>query len=407
MAVNCPPPADLLPVPGVRLGSAAAAIKSADRDDIALVILDVGSRVSGVFTQSHFKAAPVVLCEAALADQQQRPIRALVTNSGNANAATGAPGLDDAKTVCTAVAQAFDLDGAILPFSTGVIGERLPVAQMSAAIKAGANAVAPDRWLDAARAIMTTDTVAKAVSRRVEIAGVPITITGMAKGSGMIKPDMATMLAYIACDADIEQPLLDRITRRVADRSFNRITVDGDTSTNDAFVLIATGASDQPMLRSESDPACAELEAALSAVATELAQRMVRDAEGATKFVTVTVRGANSSADALAVGYTIAESPLVKTALFAGDANWGRLCMAIGRAKAEVNPNTVSLHIGDHCIARDGLMAAGYSEPIATKIMAEQEVTIACDLGLGACEETIWTCDLSYDYVRINAEYRT
>lgn len=406
MAVNCPEPADLLPVPGVRLASAAAAIKATDRDDVAVWLLDAGTTVSGVFTQSHFKAAPVQLCEQALATQQSKPIRALIINSGNANAATGAPGLEDAQAICNAVSEAAG-GGAVLPFSTGVIGERLPVARICAAATQAAGDAAPNSWLAATRAIMTTDTVPKVLSRTVEVAGATITISGMTKGSGMIKPDMATMLAYIACDAKVAQPLLDRLCRRLADRSFNRITVDGDTSTNDAFMLIATGAGGNAVLADESDTGFDALADALTAVAMELAQRMVRDAEGATKFVTIVTRGAASAADARAVGFTIAESPLVKTALFAGDANWGRLCMAIGRAPATVDPDRVTLHIGDHCIARNGLVDVHYSEAEATEIMAADEILITCDLGLGDSEETVWTCDFSYDYVRINAEYRT
>ena len=405
--MNCPEPVDVHPVPGVRLTTAAAAIKAPDRDDVAVLLLDEGSRVSGVFTRSHFKAAPVILCEQALAAQAQTPIRALVVNSGNANAATGERGLEDAQKICAAVRAAADIDGAVLPFSTGVIGERLPVPQINAAIGACVAGASAEQWLAAARAIMTTDTVAKVLSSSVQLAGQPIHITGMTKGSGMIKPDMATMLAYLACDANIAQPLLDRLCRRLADSSFNRITVDGDTSTNDSFVLIATGCAGVPLMQSESDPDYAALEHALCDVASELAQRMVRDAEGATKFVTVTTRGAASAADARSVCFTIAESPLVKTALFAGDANWGRLCMAIGRAPATVDPNRVTLHIGDHCIARAGLVDAQYSEERATAIMAADEITITCDLGLGECAETVWTCDFSYDYVRINAEYRT
>lgn len=395
------------PVPGVRLATAAAGIKATDRDDVAVLLLDPGSRVSGTFTRSHFKAAPVILCEQALAAQAQVPIRALVINSGNANAATGNPGLEDAQQICAVVAKAAGVDGAVLPFSTGVIGERLPVPRINAAIQACVPNASADHWLAAARAIMTTDTVAKVLSSQVEIGGTTINISGMTKGSGMIKPDMATMLAYMACDAQIAQPLLDRLCRRLADTSFNRITVDGDTSTNDSFVLIATGCADTPLLEQESDSGFLALEAALSAMATELAQRMVRDAEGATKFVTIVTRGAASTADARSVGFTIAESPLVKTALFAGDANWGRLCMAIGRAPARVDPNRVTLHIGDHCIARDGLVDVHYDEAQATEIMAADEIVITCDLGLGDHTETIWTCDFSYDYVRINAEYRT
>ncbi|MGI9326182.1 MAG: bifunctional glutamate N-acetyltransferase/amino-acid acetyltransferase ArgJ [Pseudomonadales bacterium] len=405
MAVNCPQPAELLPVRGIRIATMAAAIKSTERDDLAVLLLSAEAKVSGVFTRSHFKAAPVQLCEQYLGAGE--PVGALVINSGNANAATGEPGLSDAREICDAVAQRFAVAGAVLPFSTGVIGERLPVAKITEALASGDAQESAAAWLAAARAIMTTDTVPKAVSAMLTVAGEPVNITGIAKGSGMIRPDMATMLSYLACDAKIAQPLLDRLCAQLADASFNRITVDGDTSTNDSFVLLATGQADHAEINSVTDAGYEALAAGLQSVAEELAQRIVRDAEGATKFVTISTKGGRSTEDCLAVCYTIAESPLVKTALFAADANWGRLCMAIGRAKATVDASKVSLHIGDHCIARNGLMDDAYDEAIATAIMQQDEIAITCDLGLGAAQETVWTCDLSYDYVRINAEYRT
>lgn len=401
----CPPPDLALPVPGVRIATAAAGIKNADRDDMAVLLLAPGSRCAGVFTRSHFAAAPVQLCRELLGGQQ--PVAALVVNSGNANAATGKPGRADAEQVCAAAREAFAVDGAVLPFSTGVIGERLPVEKMCAALGSAAKDSAADRWLEAAQAIMTTDTVPKLVTRQLQLDGETVTIAGIAKGSGMIKPDMATMLAYLACDAPVAQPLLDQWAAGIADRSFNRVIIDGDTSTNDAFMLVATGQASLAEVGAESDPNAEALLDALTAVAVELAQRIARDGEGATRFVTVTTTGARNDADALAVSQTIAESPLVKTALFAGDANWGRLCMAIGRAPAEVDPDRVSLHLGAHCIAQGGLVASSYDETEATRIMAAPEIVIHCDLGLADGQDRVWTSDLSYDYVRINAEYRT
>ena len=405
MAVNCPLPANLLAVRGVRIATASANIKAPDRQDLAVLLLPKGTTVGGVFTRSHFKAPPVQLCQQHL--QAQTPIGALVINSGNANAATGQPGREDAQHICDAVAARFAVEGAVLPFSTGVIGVRLPVAAITQALADAQAETTADGWLDAARAIMTTDTVPKALSKSVQVGAATVNLTGIAKGSGMIRPDMATMLGYLACDAKLAAPLTQRLAEELAAASFNRITVDGDTSTNDSFVLMATGQAEHAQIASEQDPGYAELRQALLDVAVELAQRIVRDAEGATKFVTVTTNGARTAEDALAVCYTIAESPLVKTALFAADANWGRLCMAIGRAKANVDPDRVSLHIGDHCIARNGLMDEAYDEAVATVIMQQDEIVITCDLGLGAASESVWTCDLSYDYVRINAEYRT
>ncbi len=412
MAVNLPPMGELLPVPGVTVGTAWAAVKQTSaavtpgRRDLVVMLLAEGSTVAGVFTRNAFRAAPVRLAEAGIA---RGGVRGLVINSGNANAATADPGLEDARRICDALAGEASLPaGSVLPFSTGVIGLRLPVERM---VKALPDAVAGARaggWSDAARAIMTTDTAPKAVSRQVEVAGTSVTITGMAKGAGMIKPDMATMLGFICCDAAVDQACLETLVRRVADASFNRITVDGDTSTNDAFVVAATGAAGHPRISAPDDPGYQALAAGLTDVATTLAQWLVRDGEGATRFVTVRVEGGASSAECLQVAYTVAESPLIKTAIFAGDPNWGRFCMAIGRAGVrDLEPGRVNLFLDDVCVARGGLMAEQYSEADGARVMAREEFEVRIELGRGDACETVWTTDLSYDYVKINAEYRT
>jgi glutamate N-acetyltransferase/amino-acid N-acetyltransferase len=406
MAVNVPPLQELLVVPGVSLGTAGAAIKRQGRDDIAVVLLHPQTRAAGVFTRSSFRAAPVILADRRLTDGR---VRALVINSGNANAATGDPGLADAVAVCDAVAAALDVPGdSVLPFSTGVIGERLPVSRMLPAVASACGSLAPDGWEAAARAIMTTDTAPKAVSRRVRVAGKEVVITGIAKGAGMIKPDMATMLGFVCCDAAVADGCLPAMVKEVADRSFNRITVDGDTSTNDAFVVCATGCAENAPVTDVGSEGYAELRDGLAAVATELAQSIVRDGEGATRFVTVRVSGGESSAECLKVAYTVAESPLVKTAIFAGDPNWGRFCMAIGRAGiADLDTSRVAVYLDDVPIALGGLVAPQYEEAAAAGVMARQEFEVHVDLGRGSAEETVWTTDLSYEYVRINAEYRT
>ena len=406
MPVNLTEPDNLLPVPGVRLGAAAAGIKYQDRDDIAVMLLDDGSVVSGVFTQSHFRAPPVDIAQENVA---RGGIRALLINSGNANAATGAVGAADARALCGHLAAAEGLPAeAVLPFSTGVIGERLPVADMLEPVESACAAATADGWLGAARAIMTTDTVPKAMSLQAPVGGVTVTATGIAKGAGMIKPDMATMLAFVCCDAAVAPGVLDDVTRRVADRSLNRITVDGDTSTNDSFIVAATGCAGNRVIDGDDETAAAALTELLATVAEHLAQGIVRDAEGATKFVTVRVQGGATSADCLEVAYTVAESPLLKTALFAGDPNWGRICMAIGRAKVDVlDPNKVSVDLGGVPIARGGMIADRYVEADAARVMARDEYDIVIDLGVGDAVEVVWTSDLSYEYVRINAEYRT
>ena len=407
MAVNLPPLGTLLPVPGVRIGTACAGIKQRQRDDLALIELPEGAHAAAVFTQNRFRAPPVELAEARL---RSHAPRLLLINSGNANAATGGAGFEDAEALSEHAAHCGSENikaHQVLPFSTGVIGERLPVAAMRPAIEEAAQALTASGWANAARAILTTDTDAKGLSKQIQIGDATVTLTGIAKGAGMIKPDMATMLAFICCDARATQDALQTIVRSAAERSFNRITVDGDTSTNDAFLVGATAKASHPLI----DGPGAHFDALLngvSEVATDLAERIVRDAEGATKFVTVRVAGGATDAECLQVAYTVAESPLVKTALFAGDPNWGRFCMAIGRAGiAELDPSKVSLALGNVAVAKAGLLAKGYDEAAAAAVMAQPEFTIGIDLHRGSCQQSVWTSDLSYDYVRINAEYRT
>jgi len=409
VAVNLAPPEELLAVPGLRLASGAAAIKRSGRDDLALLVLDAGSQCAGVFTRNAFAAPPVQLARERLAGGGAG-VRALIINSGNANAATGEGGLADARALCASVAEhgGFEAEQ-VLPFSTGVIGERLPLVRMQARVPELVAGLQGGRWLDAARAIMTTDTVPKAASRRIDAGGRTLTVTGMAKGSGMIRPDMATMLAFIACDAPVERSVAEALVREIADASFNRITVDGDTSTNDALMLLCSGAAAGS--GGAWQPGSAEfaaLRAVLMELAADLAQRVVRDGEGATRFVTVRVEGGRNASECLAVAYSIAESPLVKTALFAGDPNWGRFCMAIGQAGVpELDPAGVALYFDDLCVARNGMLDAAYQEAAAAEILARSEYRITVDLGRGTAAETLWTTDLSYDYVRINAEYRS
>ena len=406
MAVNLPAPTDIAPVQGVRLGATGAGIKRTDRDDLLVIEVNPGAATAGVFTRSSFRAAPVRICEAHLASSS---IRALVVNSGNANAATGEPGHADALAICDAVAAAVGCRREeVLPFSTGVIGQRLPVDRMVKAVPSAVGALAEDGWLRAAHAIMTTDTVAKARSRRFDLGGVTCTASGICKGAGMIKPDMATMLAYVATDAAVAAPLLRELTRWIADRSFNRVTIDGDTSTNDSFIVIASGAAGAPAITSEADPRFPVLREELLSLAGELAQSIARDGEGATRFVTVEVIGARDDDEAKRVAFTIAESPLIKTAMFAGDPNWGRFCMAIGRAGvADLDTRGVSLFLDDVCVARGGMISTDYSEEAGATVMARPEYRVLVDLSRGHGRDRVWTCDFSYDYVKINAEYRT
>ena len=404
MAVNLSVPGKLLEIPGIQMGTARTGIKSADRDDVAVFSFALGTTTAGVYTQSSFIAPPVQLAKA-----RQAYCRAWVINSGNANAATGELGYQDADAVCSDVAEHLDIDLAnVLPFSTGVIGERLNVPALKKAVTNAVANLGSDAWLKTAAAIMTTDTVAKACSQQVLVGGEVVTITGIAKGSGMIKPNMATMLGFVGCDANISQALLSVMVKDIADESFNRITVDGDTSTNDCFMVSATAQSNAAAIVSQDDLAYRQLREGLTQVAQILAQAIVRDGEGATKFVTVRVTGGASAQECLEVAYTVAESPLVKTALFAGDANWGRFCMAIGRAEVvDLDVSNVALWLNEVEVASGGLMSPTYTEAAGAGVLAQDEFSVIIDLGRGDASETIWTTDLSYEYVRINAEYRS
>ena len=409
MPVNLTPPvaAQLLPVAGVSLGVTAANIKRENRKDLLVMQLSEGARVAGVFTQNRFCAAPVIVAREHLA--QPDGIRALLVNTGNANAGTGEQGMQDARTTCAALAGLLGCKAAqILPFSTGVIMEPLPVGRIAAGLPGCVANMRADNWFDAAHAIMTTDIVAKAISRQVTIDGVTITITGIAKGSGMIHPNMATMLGYIATDAGIAQPLLQRMVTVAANRSFNCITVDGDTSTNDALMLIATSQAALPEIRDAKGAEFAALQAAVTEVAIWLAQAIVRDGEGATKFISVRVEGGKDEAECKQVGYAIARSPLVKTAFFASDPNLGRILAAIGYAGIDdLDVAALELYLDDVLVAEHGGRAASYREEDGQRVMQQSDITIRVALNRGAAMATLWTCDFSYDYVKINASYRS
>jgi len=406
MAVNLPAPRreDLLPVAGVELGWAEAGIRKANRKDLLLLRLAAGATVAGVFTRNRFAAAPVQVCRRHIAGA----IRALVVNTGNANAGTGAPGLAAARATCDAVGRLLDIPAAaVLPFSTGVIMEPLPVERLIAGLPAAQQSLAADHWLEAAEAIMTTDTVAKAVSRRVKIGGHSVTITGIAKGAGMIRPDMATMLGFVAMDCRVPQPLLQALTQEVADASFNRITVDGDTSTNDSFVVMATGAG-ALAIDDAADAALPALRGALTDVARTLAQAIVRDGEGATKFIEVRVEEAGNSQEAAQVAYAVAHSPLVKTAFFASDPNLGRILAAVGNAGiADLDPARVQLYLDDVWVVRDGGRHPDYQEADGQRVMKQSEIVVHLKLGRGTASTRVWTTDFSHDYVSINADYRS
>jgi len=409
--LSAPTAASLNPVAGVRLGATEAGIRKANRRDLTLIELAPGSRVAGVFTQNRFCAAPVQVCKKHLAAGD---IRALVINTGIANAGTGEPGLAASNASCAAVAKLLGCDAAqVLPFSTGVIMEPLPVERLATGLPACQAALKADGWLEAAHAIMTTDTLAKGASRKVAIGGTTITVTGISKGAGMIKPNMATMLGFVATDAAISQPLLERLVEEVADESFNCISVDGDTSTNDSFVLIATGQAGNAEIADAGSPAYAELRAAVTAVAQQLAQAIVRDGEGATKFIEIAVAGGATKAECKAVGYAIAHSPLVKTAFFASDPNLGRILGAIGNAWGndpalrDLDVTEVKLWLGDVLVSENGGRAASYKEEDGARVMQPAEIVIRVDLGRGEAQGRVWTCDFSYDYVKINADYRS
>ena len=401
MAVNLPPPdpAALHPVPGVELGVAMAGIRKANRKDLLVMRFTPGTRVAGVFTQNRFCAAPVMLARKHL----KNDVQALVVNTGNANAGTGKRGLEDAMAVCEALAAHLGCEpNEVLPFSTGVIMEPLPVERIVAGLPRAL--LAKDDWLSAAQAIMTTDTVPKAFSRKVRLSGGTAVVTGIAKGAGMIRPDMATMLAFIATNAHAAARELQALLERVAERSFNCVTVDGDTSTNDSLILAATGQG--PAARTRRD--LLKLEVAVGEVARQLAQAIVRDGEGATKFVTIDVERGRSAEECRRIGYAIAHSPLVKTAFFASDPNLGRILAAIGNSGVNgLDTNRIDLYIDEVRVAHAGARDTGYREEQAVAAMKKPEFTVHVLLHRGTARATLWTCDLSFDYVKINAEYRT
>lgn len=405
MAVNLPPLPELYPVPGIRLGTARAQIRKKDRRDLVVIECAPGTQAVAVFTQNRFCAAPVTVARDHLG---QAAPRALLINTGFANAGTGQEGMDDAQQSCAALAAILGCaPQAVLPFSTGVIGERLPLQRLIAGLPGCLGAMSDGGWAEAAHGIMTTDTLPKGSSRRVDIEGKTITVTGIAKGSGMICPNMATLLAFIATDAAVAPAILRQCLGAAADESFNRISVDGDTSTNDSCVLLATGMSGVE-IRAAGSAAYKTFYDAVRDVLAELAQAIVRDAEGATKFITIEVVHGDSQGDCLEVAYTIAHSPLVKTAFFASDPNWGRILAAVGRARIpQLHVDRVSIHLDDVCIVRNGGRAAEYSEAQGQAVMARSEIHVRVDLGAGTAGARLWTCDLSHDYVRINAEYRS
>ena len=392
------------PVKGIKLGTCNAGIKQTVRDDILVIEMADGGSCAAVFTQNAFCAAPVQLAKAHLA---QNP-RWLLVNSGNANAGTGKQGLQDAFASCAALAGEVEaLAQQVLPFSTGVIGEPLPVAKLTAALPAAVANLSETHWNRAARAIMTTDTFPKGASEIITIAGETITITGISKGAGMIQPNMATMLGYVATDAKIEAELLQQCLSAAAEVSFNRITVDGDTSTNDACVLLASGQSLVADIVANSNE-YQQFAAAVTRVCKRLAELIIRDGEGATKLMRIVVEQAQTSAEALLVAKTIAHSPLVKTAFFASDPNWGRILAAVGRAGVQaMDLDKIEIYLGTVCIVENGGRASSYAEQDGQRVMDQQEITVTVRLGRGAASEEVLTCDFSYDYVKINAEYRS
>jgi glutamate N-acetyltransferase/amino-acid N-acetyltransferase len=407
MAVNFPPiSADQLkPVAGVQLGYAQAGIRKTDRKDLLVITVPEGTSVAGVFTTNAFCAAPVHVCKRHLA--LNHGIRALVVNTGCANAGTGVQGMEDAQKTCAELAQRLNLkDSQILPFSTGVILENLPMDRLIAGLNPAIKNLTKDNWLNAAQAIMTTDTLPKAVSRQIQIKGQTITLTGISKGAGMIKPNMATMLGFIATDVGIAQKDLDTLMRQVADQSFNCITIDGDTSTNDSFIVMASGASEVHI--APNQPEYAKFAQALTEVAQELAQLIVRDGEGATKFISIVVENARDEAEAKTVAYSVAHSPLVKTAFFASDPNLGRILAAIGYADVtNLDVNTIEVYLDDVHVATAGGRHPEYTEAAGQAVMNQAEITVRIVLNRGDVNATVWTCDLSHEYVSINADYRS
>jgi glutamate N-acetyltransferase/amino-acid N-acetyltransferase len=413
MAVNFPSidPAALHSVAGVTLGWAEANIRKPNRKDVLVIRVDEGASVAGVFTQNRFCAAPVTVCREHLAAARNggKAIRALVVNTGNANAGTGEPGMENARATCDELARLAGIDAQqVLPFSTGVILEPLPIDRLKAGLPAALANTRDAHWFDAAQAIMTTDTLPKAASRQVTIDGHVVTLSGISKGAGMIRPNMATMLGFLAFDANVAQPVLDALVKHVADRSFNCITIDGDTSTNDSFILIASGKSGLPAITTTDSPAYAALRDVVTEVAQELAQLIVRDGEGATKFMTVTVEGGKDAAECRQIAYAIGHSPLVKTAFYASDPNLGRILAAIGYAGVtDLDVGKIDLYLDDVLVAKAGGRNPAYQEEDGQRVMKKSEIAIRVLLGRGNAQATIWTCDLSHDYVSINADYRS
>ncbi|MEO6363069.1 MAG: bifunctional glutamate N-acetyltransferase/amino-acid acetyltransferase ArgJ [Caldimonas sp.] len=409
MAVNLfpPDPASLHPVAGVALGVAMAGVRKANRRDVTVVTLEPGASVAGVFTSNRFCAAPVLVCREHLAAGLE--VRAILVNTGNANAGTGADGLERARSTCVALARELACEaGQVLPFSTGVIMETLPHERIEAALPAALAGARPDGWADAATAIMTTDTVPKAASLAVQIGGRTVHVTGVAKGAGMIRPNMATMLGFVATDAVVAQALMQRLVREAADESFNRITIDGDTSTNDSFVLIATHRAGHAEVTSLESVEGRALREAICEVSRRLAQAIVRDGEGATKFITVQVDGGASVAECRLVAYAIGHSPLVKTAFYASDPNLGRILAAVGYAGiADLDPSKIDLFLDDVHVAEGGGRRSSYREEDGQRVMKQSEITVRVDLHRGEHTATVWTCDFSVDYVKINADYRS
>ena len=415
MTVNlqAPNPANILPVPGVRLGITEAGVRKVGRKDLTVILLDEGSAVAGVFTQNRYCAAPVQVCREHLshvqASQADTQIRALVINTGNANAGTGAKGLADARATADAMAALLKVKPQqVLPFSTGVIMENLPVDRIVAGMPAAIADAQTAHWAKAAEGIMTTDTVPKAFSAQVVLSGQTVTITGISKGAGMIRPNMATMLGFLATDANIDAALLPALATDLANSSFNRITIDGDTSTNDSFMVMATRKAAHPVISNWDSADGKALRAAMMSVAQQLAHAIVRDGEGATKFITIRIDGGKTSEECRLAAYAIAHSPLVKTAFFASDPNLGRILAAVGYAGInDLDQDLIAMYLDDVCVVQNGGRNPAYQEADGQRVMKQSEITIRIDLGRGTATDTVWTCDLSHDYVSINADYRS
>ncbi len=405
--LSAPDPAALFAVPGIRIGVAEAGVRKANRKDLTVVLIDEGAAVGGVFTQNRFCAAPVQVCRDHLA--AGHGIRAMLINTGNANAGTGEDGLARTRATCIALARQLDLaPEQILPFSTGVIMEPLPIDRIEAGLPAALADAADDHWARAAEGIMTTDTVPKAFSRQVQIGGATVSVTGISKGAGMIRPNMATMLGFMATDAKIDPALIQPLAKQLADASFNRVTIDGDTSTNDSFVVIATQKAAHATITSLTSAEGQALVAAMQDVARLLAQAIVRDGEGATKFIAVQIDGGRDAAECRQVAYAIAHSPLVKTAFYASDPNLGRILAAVGYAGiADLDQTGIDLFLDDVHVAIKGGRNPAYREEDGQRVMKQSEITVRVNLGRGNASETVWTCDFSHDYVSINADYRS